>query len=107
MSVNKTYERIYAAVSRIPEGSVATYGQIAELAGLPGHARQVGYALYAVPANLNIPWQRVVNAKGQISALPDPDSRNQQRKLLEMEGIHFGATGAIDLREYRWQPDIV
>ena len=64
---SSTYEKIYRWVRRIPRGRVATYGDIAERAGLEGHARQVGYALHALPAGQDIPWHRVVNAKGEIS----------------------------------------
>ena len=60
-----SYQRIYEAVKRIPRGRVATYGQIATLAGLDGHARQVGYALHSLPDGSDIPWHRVINAKGE------------------------------------------
>ena len=61
------YRRIYAVVRRIPRGRVASYGQVARLAGLPGHARQVGYAMHALPAGTTVPWHRVVNAQGAVS----------------------------------------
>ena len=60
-------ERIYAIVRRIPRGRIASYGQVARLAGLPGHARQVGYALHALPEDSGIPWHRVINARGRTS----------------------------------------
>ncbi len=63
-----TYQLIYATVRQIPRGHVATYGQIAELAGLPRQARQVGYALHALPEKTTVPWHRVVNPQGKISA---------------------------------------
>ena len=66
-----TYSRIYAVVRRIPRGRVATYGQVAELAGLPGHARQVGYALHALPRGTTVPWHRVLNARGALSLIHD------------------------------------
>ncbi len=62
------YPRIYSVVRRIPNGRVATYGQIARLAGLPGGARQVGYALHALDEDSDVPWQRVVNARGRVSS---------------------------------------
>ena len=62
-----SYARIYAVVRRIPRGFVATYGQVAALAGLAGHARQVGYALHALAGDSPLPWQRVVNARGEVS----------------------------------------
>jgi methylated-DNA-protein-cysteine methyltransferase-like protein len=101
------YNRIYEIVQQIPRGSVATYGQIAEMANLAGKARLVGYALYRVDMKtLGIPWQRVVNAKGEISLSPLRFGTDYlQRSLLEGEGIMFSSTGKIDLRKYLWKPD--
>jgi methylated-DNA-protein-cysteine methyltransferase-like protein len=101
--VSETYSRIYDAVKRIPCGKVATYGQIAEVAGLAGQARLVGYALFSLPEGQNIPWHRVINAKGEISSLPDPDWRNIQKGLLEAEGIRFNEKGRIDLKQVQWR----
>ena len=94
--------RIHRVVSRIPRGRVATYGQVARLAGLRGQARLVGYAMHALPAGTRVPWQRVVNARGEIS-LPGA-SAVRQRKLLEGEGIRFDQRGRIDLDSFLWQP---
>ena len=94
--------RIRRIVSRIPRGRVATYGQIARLAGLRGQARLVGYAMHALPAGTRVPWQRVVNARGEIS-LPGA-SAVRQRKLLEGEGVRFDQRGRIDLDSFLWQP---
>ncbi|NEQ98023.1 MAG: methyltransferase [Cyanothece sp. SIO2G6] len=101
-----SYDAIYAVVRRIPKGRVATYGQVAELAGLPGQARLVGYALYRVDMqHPDIPWQRVVNAKGKIShSVFRHGTDYAQRSLLEAEGIHFTASARIDLSVYRWNP---
>jgi len=99
------YERIYAVIRRIPVGRVATYGQIADLAGLPGHARQVGYALYALPEQSLVPWHRVVNAQGRLSlgrVIPEGDV--EQRIRLEIEGVQFDADGKIALGRYKWRP---
>lgn len=96
------YRRIYAAVRRIPRGRVATYGQIAELAGLEGHARQVGYALHALKAD-RVPWHRVVNTRGEISRRSAGDSHELQRHLLEAEGVRFDARGRVDLERFRWK----
>ena len=96
------YERIHAIVSRIPPGRVATYGQIAHLARLPNQARLVGYAMHALPAGTRVPWQRVVNAHGEISIGGASGAR--QRKLLEAEGVRFDARGRIDLDSFQWQP---
>lgn len=99
------YADIYAVVRRIPVGRVATYGQIAELAGLPNGARQVGYALSALDDAEGTPWHRVVNASGQISARSDPDGHEDlQRRLLEDEGIVFDGQRRLSLARYRWRP---
>lgn len=98
------YERIYAVVRRIPRGRVATYGQVAELAGLGGHARQVGYALHAAPESAGLPWHRVVNAKGQVSSRSEPGGDFLQRQLLAGEGLDFDERGRIDLERHRWRP---
>lgn len=99
------YAHIYRVVRRIPRGRVATYGQVAELAGIPGQARQVGYALNALPDQATVPWQRVINARGEISPRADPGLvEHVQRALLEAEGVQFDDTGRIDLTRYRWKP---
>lgn len=99
-----SYELIYAVVRQIPVGKVATYGQVAELAGLIGKPRVVGYALYKVAPDDDIPWQRVINAKGEISTSAFRDgSDDLQRVLLEEEGIEFEGH-KINLSKYRWQP---
>lgn len=101
------YQRIYAVVRQIPYGQVATYGQIAELAGLPRQARLVGYALFrATDDALDVPWHRVVNAKGEISMSPLREGMDHiQRSRLESEGIEFKAD-QINLNQYRWRPDL-
>ncbi|HIK46873.1 MAG TPA: MGMT family protein [Leptolyngbyaceae cyanobacterium M65_K2018_010] len=103
-----TYDRIYAIVRQIPPGRVATYGQVAELAGLMGKPRLVGYALYRVDMDSDdIPWQRVINAQGAVSHSPCRHGTDYlQRALLEAEGIEFDPRGRIDLSRYRWQPAI-
>jgi len=102
--LNSNYARIYRAVKRIPRGRVATYGQIADLAGLEGHARQVGYALHALPDSVKIPWHRVINARGEVSPRTTNDSHELQRLLLEGEGVAFDAKGRVDLKTYGWRP---
>lgn len=89
-------------VRRIPRGRVATYGQVAELAGLPGHARQVGYALHALGGESALPWHRVVNAAGAISLRSVPGFELEQRLRLEAEGITFNARGRVPLARFRW-----
>ena len=99
-----SYQLIYNAVCAIPEGKVATYGQIARLIGRPRYARQVGYALAATPEDLAIPWHRVVNAKGEISRRSRPGYDEFQRILLEDEGIVFDGQGRISLANFQWEP---
>jgi len=85
---------------------VATYGQLADLAGLPGHARQVGYALRALPDESTVPWYRVVNTKGEISPRHDSNSESEleQRILLESEGVRFNKQNKLSLKEFQWKP---
>jgi len=98
-----TYERVYAVIRRIPRGRVATYGQVARLAGLGGHARVVGYALSA--CDEEIPWHRVINARGEISSRSDPFYERRQRDLLADEGVTFDRRGRTALDRYRWVED--
>lgn len=95
---------VYAAVCRIPLGQVATYGQVARLCGLGRMARQVGYALHALPADSEVPWHRVVNARGEVSlrSISGIESESEQRLRLEDEGVRFDARGHIDLKTCTW-----
>lgn len=100
------YERIYQIVRQIPVGQVATYGQVAELANMPGQARLVGYALYRVVATDEVPWHRVINAKGEVSHSPFREGSDYlQQELLEREGVKFNQKNKIKLSEYQWQPE--
>ena len=100
------YNLIYDTVRKIPVGHVATYGQIADLSGLYGKARLVGYALFRVNIADDVPWHRVINAKGEISySLQRQGGDYLQKVLLEEEGIKFKGNGKIDLKKYLWQPD--
>ena len=99
-----TYNTIHRVVSQIPRGRVATYGQIAELAGIPGQPRRVGYALSALPDDTAVPWQRVVNAKGEISLRSQSGPDTIQRKLLRSEGIVFDRRGKISMDRFQWRP---
>ena len=104
------YEHIYAVVRRIPKGRVATYGQVASLASLPGRARQVGYALHALAdsqsvSRQSVPWHRVINAQGRCSARSEPGFEHIQQQLLEAEGVAFEA-GRTSLDQFRWEPRV-
>lgn len=101
---SSTHARIKAVVRRIPRGKVATYGQVAAVAGLAGQARLVGYAMHALPTGTHIPWQRVINARGMISLRRGGGGELQQRLLLEREGVVFDARGRVSFKRYGWQP---
>src|SRR5437773_11835935 len=101
--MNNNYLRIYKIVQRIPRGRVATYGQIAELAGLEGHARQVGYALHALPERSDVPWHRVINARGEISLRRGGDAHEMQRLMLQRERGEFDRRGRVDLGRFLWR----
>jgi methylated-DNA-protein-cysteine methyltransferase-like protein len=101
---SELYCSIYTVVRRIPRGRVATYGQVAELAGIPRHARQVGYALHALEWGSSVPWHRVINARGEISMRKAPGADSVQRQLLEREGVAFDAAGRVSLATARWRP---
>ena len=100
-----TNNSIHRIVSRIPRGRVATYGQIAKLAGIPRQARRVGYALRTLPDGSAVPWQRVVNAAGRISKRGDPESETMQQQLLRLEGVTF-IRGKIPMDRFQWRPKI-
>ncbi len=104
MEQKERYLRIYQTIQKIPRGKVATYGQIARLAGFPGYARQVGYALHATPDDMEIPWHRVINAKGEISLKPTGPYDQVQRQMLEAEGVQFDGAGRVPLKIFQWQP---
>lgn len=99
-----SWQHVYDVVRRIPRGRVATYGQVARLAGLGAQARQVGYALHALEPTSRVPWQRVVNAQGRVSRRAAPGWDGIQRRMLEREGVVFGASGRIDLERHGWRP---
>ena len=105
MKRNGIHARIYAVVKRIPKGRVATYGQVASLAGISGHARLVGYALSVLPQGSHVPWHRVINAKGRISMRSEPGWEDHQRLLLEAEGVLFDVDGKVSLTRFRWKPE--
>jgi len=97
MKARWEYDRIYAAVASIPRGRVATYGQVAEQAGLPRRWRLVGRALKSLPEDSAIPWHRVINARGRISPRDGDEAVREQRLLLADEGVSCDVGGCIDL----------
>lgn len=98
------YQAAYRIVRAIPRGRVMTYGQIAVILGAPRAARAVGYAMRASAREDNVPWQRVINHRGRISAHTEVERPMKQRMLLEAEGVEFDEDGACDLKRYRWEP---
>jgi methylated-DNA-protein-cysteine methyltransferase related protein len=96
-------DRILAAVRRIPRGCVSTYGQIADVAGLPRRARLVGTVLKHAPASRDLPWFRVINSSGRISLPSGSDSYLRQRRKLEAEGVIFRGD-RVDMKRYGWPP---
>lgn len=96
------YDDVYARVRRIPRGRVTTYGHVAALAGSPRAARTVGWALNALPADTDVPWHRVVNARGGISIAKAGLPPELQRAMLENEGVEFREDGTIDLAHWGW-----
>lgn len=100
-----TFEKIYEQVRRIPRGKVATYGQIALLAGNPRWSRVVGYALHVNPDNNSIPCHRVVTKDGRLSPAFAFGGENMQRELLIGEGVSFIDSSTVDMQKSMWNPD--
>jgi len=103
VATGSSYQRIYAVVRRIPRGRVTTYGTVARLAGLPGQARQVGYALSALRDGTSVPWHRVINAQGRLSLERAASGAGlTQRMRLEREGVVFEGS-RVSLTRYGWR----
>ncbi|WP_342513633.1 MGMT family protein [Sporosarcina sp. FSL K6-1522] len=100
--MNPFTERVIQIIQGIPIGHVMTYGQVAAAAGSPRGARQVVRILHSMSEKHQLPWHRIINAKGEISF-----TGGDQRELLEMEGVQFSPTGKVDLTVYRWFPQDV
>ncbi len=97
----KANQKIWLIVSQIPEGKVATYGQVAEMAKMPRRARLVGNVLSQIPAGSTLPWHRVINSRGELSFPEGTPRYKKQKELLESEGIVF-LNSKIKLTIYRW-----
>ena len=102
MEEKNTFEKIYEVVKEIPRGKVATYGQVAELAGNKHWSRVVGYALHVNPDPEKIPCYRVVNREGRIAEAFAFGGGNRQQQLLEEDGIPV-TDGKVDLEKYQWK----
>lgn len=95
-------QRVYDVVRRVPSGAVTTYGDVGSVLGSPRVARQVGFALAALPPDTDVPWHRVINAKGMVSARGETDRAVLQEALLRAEGVHFDAAGRCKLAQLRY-----
>jgi methylated-DNA-protein-cysteine methyltransferase-like protein len=98
---DRLFDRIYALVRQVPRGRVVSYGQVAQMVGACT-PRQVGYAMAAVTAESDVPWQRVINSQGRISERAGGGECVAQRQLLEQEGVRFSAAGRVDFARFGW-----
>ena len=105
MEEKNSFEKIYDVIRQIPEGKVASYGQIAALAGIRRWARVVGYALHAAPCNSDLPCHRVVTKEGRMSCAFGSGKCNRQTELLEAEGVKF-VDGCVDMKVYQWNKTV-
>ena len=94
-------ERLYTVLANIPRGKVVTYGQLAQLAGMPGRARWVGQVLKQLPGDTTLPWFKVINAQGKISFPPGSDAAERQAQKLRDDGVEVSEHLRIDLRQYQ------
>ncbi|MCI0516669.1 MAG: MGMT family protein [Woeseiaceae bacterium] len=101
----KRNERIWQTIGDIPQGKVASYGQVAAIAGIPRGARQTAYALRVLPRGHALPWHRVITSSGRIAFKPGSRPFREQAKRLKMEGVTVKG-GRVDMRIFRWQPDL-
>jgi methylated-DNA-protein-cysteine methyltransferase-like protein len=100
------FEKVWEMVARIPKGKVASYGQIAAMVGNPRAARTVGWALHSIPEEMQLPWHRVINSKGEISWHCREHEVEIQRVLLEKDGVKFDEHGRINMSHYQWCPEL-
>lgn len=105
MGEKTVFEAIYDIIEQIPRGKVASYGQIAGLAGNQRWARVVGYALHALPHESNIPWHRVVKKNGEVIGGSESSGGKLQTELLKGEGVGF-VDGHVDMEQYQWRKRI-
>lgn len=105
MPQHPQYQQIWQTVLQIPAGKVSSYGQIADLAGLPGRARMVGKSLGYCPKDMQVPWYRVLRSNGQIAFPPGSEQAEKQKGLLQEEGVVV-LNNRVKLKEFLWQPDL-
>ena len=105
MQHNSRYDKIWRTAMHIPLGKVSSYGQIADLAGLPGRARLVGKSLAYVPDNMEVPWHRILRSSGQIAFPKGSEQGQRQKNLLQGEGVVV-LNNRVKLKIFGWQPDL-
>jgi methylated-DNA-protein-cysteine methyltransferase-like protein len=105
MDTDERNRRIYAVIESIPAGTVVSYGQVAEIAGIPRGARQVAYALRCLPRGHALPWFRIITASGRLAFPADSEAFKRQRNRLRDEGV-IVTDGRVDMARFRWQPDL-
>lgn len=105
MQENAHYVKIWRTTLQVPVGKVASYGQVADLAGLPGRARLVGKAMGYAPKEMQVPWYRVLRSNGQIAFPKGSEHANKQTGLLQEEGVAV-FNNRVKLKEFQWQPDL-
>lgn len=105
MTENKQYLKIWNTTIQIPAGKVASYGQVADLAGLPGRARMVGKAMGYAPKEMRVPWYRVLRSNGQIAFPKGSDNAEKQTGFLQEEGVAV-FNNRVKLKEFQWQPGL-
>jgi len=101
--MSESAQAILTMIQQVPVGRVASYGQIARLAGYPRNSRQVGSILRKLPRGSETPWFRIVNSKGEISGRSNPDAESYQREKLQSEGIEFDSEGRVSLKKFGWE----
>lgn len=97
------HRKFIAVIKMVPKGRVATYGQIARVAGLTGHARQVVWTLHSSTRKYKLPWHRIINSQGKIGLIRGLDQL-RQKTFLEREGVEFDRYGKVDLKIFLWKP---
>jgi methylated-DNA-protein-cysteine methyltransferase-like protein len=105
MTTSMAHRKFIAVIKMVPKGRVATYGQIAKVAGFSGHARQVVWTLHSSTKKYKLPWHRIINSQGKIGLIRDLDYL-RQKNFLEREGIEFDRYGKVDLKVFQWKPKL-
>lgn len=103
MTMTPWQEQVWQWIAAVPRGKVASYGQIARLAGHPRHARHVGAILRNLPAGTRLPWHRILRSSGELAFAPESEAWQRQQRLLATEGITLDR-GRVSMAQHQWQP---